>query len=312
MMESFIPLSRLQAGTRPDSWPVSRDTHGAARLDWAGFRSGLAAVRALVAERPEKRWIIHTQDTVLFLQAVLAVLQAGREACIPGNLLPGTVAAIRGPGDGVLCDEDFPGALDLRRLAAETTAGESVAACGEFPPIDPKAALLHLFTSGSTGQPKQVTKRLEQVEAELANLHGQWGAALAGRAVHATVSHQHFYGMLFQAFLPLCAGLAVGAERLAYPEAFLALAGGGACALVGSPAFYKRLSETVPAEPAFARPPVLFSSGGVLDPAVASHTADLAGAGINEIYGSTETGGIAWRLSPPAAAWRLFSPHFSH
>lgn len=139
-------------------------------------------------------------------------------------------------------------------------------------------------------------KRLGQIEAEIATLYELWGPALEGRAIFSTVSHQHIYGLLFFALLPLCSGTPFCSERLAYPESIAEL-GSRSSALVASPAFLKRAVEArIPPLPA-GREALVFSSGGNLPEEIGRAAKPVFGSDILEIYGSSETGGIAYRRS---------------
>ncbi|HRE16020.1 MAG TPA: hypothetical protein PLW86_03000, partial [Rhodocyclaceae bacterium] len=62
----------------------------------------------------------------------------------------------------------------------------------------PSVPTLELFTSGSSGEPKRISKRLIQLEAECRVLESFWGGHIGQAAVLATVPHHHIYGLLFR------------------------------------------------------------------------------------------------------------------
>jgi len=80
--------------------------------------------------------------------------------------------------------------------------------------------------------------------------------------------------------------------------------------LVASPAHLKRLPAHLDWQGA-ANLRAVFSSGGVLAPDAASHAAAVLGQAPIEVYGSSESGGIAWRQDTgawqalPGVAWRI-------
>ena len=73
------------------------------------------------------------------------------------------------------------------------------------------------FTSGSTGQPKPIVKTITQLMLEVATLQQQFGGLFNGITVHASVSHQHFYGFIFRVLLPLMSEQAIDNCLMVYP-----------------------------------------------------------------------------------------------
>jgi len=79
---------------------------------------------------------------------------------------------------------------------------------------------------------------------------------------------------------------------------------------VCSPALLARLPDLVDLDRFSSLPSVIFSSGGPLKTADALAWRRWVPRGVVEIYGSTETGGIAWRVQstdPSSASWTPFS-----
>jgi acyl-coenzyme A synthetase/AMP-(fatty) acid ligase len=144
-------------------------------------------------------------------------------------------------------------------------------------------------------------------------LEATFGAQVEpGAAVHATVSHQHIYGLLFTVLWPLAAGRRFSPRRLEYPEQLEPALGGESSVLITSPAHLKRLRDDV-----VWRLPLtaVFSSGGPLGEDGAQRCRRALGHAAIEIFGSSETGGVAWRRRDegplpgwtplPGVSWRL-------
>jgi 3-hydroxymyristoyl/3-hydroxydecanoyl-(acyl carrier protein) dehydratase/acyl-CoA synthetase (AMP-forming)/AMP-acid ligase II len=72
--------------------------------------------------------------------------------------------------------------------------------------------------------------------------------------------------------------------------------------LLASPAHLKRLPDYLDWSGAREMLRTVFSSGGMLEPAAAQHAAALLGRAPVEVYGSSETGGVAWRQRRAGAA----------
>jgi acyl-CoA synthetase (AMP-forming)/AMP-acid ligase II len=84
--------------------------------------------------------------------------------------------------------------------------------------------------------------------------------------------------------------------------------------LVSSPAHLKRLPETLDWAAARGQLRAIFSSGGPLPPESSAQAHVLLGVSPAEVYGSSETGGVAWRqrahdgdawAALPGVQWRL-------
>jgi acyl-coenzyme A synthetase/AMP-(fatty) acid ligase len=305
-MSVLVPISgALEAARAPEALCSFRRSDGRER-SWAQFGISVAAARAEIRSRGAERWVLYCEDCYVFDIALSALLREGRTILVPGGAQAALVAAIRGEDSALVGDGSFDPlsgpSLDLRAIAQAPPS----AAPPALGPSRSSEASLSLFTSGSTGEPKAVPKRLGQIEAEIATLHELWGPALEGRAIFSTVSHQHIYGLLFFALLPICSGTPFCSERLAYPESIAEL-GGRSSALVASPAFLKRAVEArIPPLPA-GREALVFSSGGNLPEEIGRAAKPVFGADILEIYGSSETGGIAYRRSGLGDPYRPFA-----
>jgi acyl-coenzyme A synthetase/AMP-(fatty) acid ligase/3-hydroxymyristoyl/3-hydroxydecanoyl-(acyl carrier protein) dehydratase len=152
-----------------------------------------------------------------------------------------------------------------------------------------------LFTSGSTGVPQAIPKKLSQMSREVATLETQFGDLLGAADVMTTVSHQHIYGLLFNVLWPLTAGRAFHARSFSFPQELMAVLAERDGLLVSSPAHLKRLPEHLAWTTMSNRLRAVFSSGGPLPFDVVRETKRLLGLVPIEVYGSSETGGIAWR-----------------
>lgn len=263
----------------------------------AGWRAGGDSVRfdalarrvrawaALAARQPGGAIALYIDDSLEFACALLGAWQAGKTAWLAPDALPATCAGLR-PNVGAFFG-DFPAAREPQWPAA----GDSAA--GALRELDPGFEALVVHTSGTTGAAQSIPKRLSQIDSELQVLEQAFGARIGGAAVVATVSHQHIYGLLFRVLWPLCAGRPVYAATVAYPEELATLLGRQRSVLVSSPAHLTRLAAHI-AWPS-AQMAAVFSSGGPLPEEAALSCAGLLGQAPVEVYGSSESGGVAWR-----------------
>lgn len=279
------------------SHPVSSGGDCPLTVDDLAARS--LALAAALAACPEQRWGLWFTDATDFLSGFFALALAGKDIVMPHNMQAQSARQISAHFDALLTDSPQPLAVKVY------TPAQLPAAAGDFTAHTDSAISLTLFTSGSTGEPAAIVKSLALLEAELAVLQQCFGEQVETFPVLSTVSHQHIYGLLHKLLWPLWRRAPVITESCQYPEELAALAGAHApVVLVSSPTHLARL----PASPAFAGGTkalqAIFSSGGLLptDAALALHR--LTGVGVVEVLGSTETGGVAWRVQSQGSLWQ--------
>jgi 3-hydroxymyristoyl/3-hydroxydecanoyl-(acyl carrier protein) dehydratase len=111
----------------------------------------------------------------------------------------------------------------------------------------------------------------------------------------------------------LASGRAFDAVTCAHPGMLKdRLALFGKAALVSSPAQLARLPELLPLAALDPKPAAVFSSGSPLPPQAARALKDGLGDAPIEIFGSTETGGVAWRQQDGAEGDLLWTPFPCH
>lgn len=255
-------------------------------LTWGYLVQEVNAIRRQVNACEHRVWALYETDSFRFIVALLALLSENRRVLLPGDNHEGVIESLR--AEGALLWGDIAGAVTAERAAATSSCqySEPWALRGD----------LAVFTSGSTGTPKLIVKRLDQLDAELKALQMVWGETLGNATVMSTVSHQHFYGLLFSVLWPLCAGRVFWRRPFVDPlHVASATAHYERVVWVFSPAHLHRLPADMPWELIRAKVCAVFSSGGPLRFEAASQVQ----AGLNrlpiEVLGSSETGGIAWR-----------------
>jgi acyl-CoA synthetase (AMP-forming)/AMP-acid ligase II len=296
--DGFDLLSVLTAARSPLHTTGWR--HGEA-LRHETFLGRVRAWRALLGAGCGRAYALYLNDPLEFAAALLGAWQANKTIYLPGDNLPGTCAALRGSVQGYL--GEFDAGYKPQAPAQDGTEDD-----GAFRRLDPDFPGLVLHTSGTTGAPQAIPKKLAQLAAEVAVLEKQFGPMLENADIVSTVSHQHIYGLLFKVLWPLAGGRAIHAAGYSFFEALTGALAERDCALISSPAHLKRLQEDTISAPAINRLRAVFSSGGPLPLDVARECKRLLGHTPIEVYGSSETGGIAWRqqTTPSDEAWTPF------
>ncbi|MCO7231348.1 MULTISPECIES: AMP-binding protein [unclassified Cobetia] len=347
--QSWRQLARL-APEAPACWlaspgqPLRALSRGElmARVDaWHQWLDNLPAAHA--GRRPGARWVLFQPTALGACVQLLALWERGMLAVLPGDDRPQTLARLAESSDGQL-PETSPAGWPPEPL-------DSGAAPGTRPAITPDGArlALELCTSGSTGEPLRIAKRFAQLEAELAVHRALWplvpDASDADAASEpgadtdtgtdivslSQVSHQHIYGLLVSLLRPLSEGVPFVSDACHYPEQLVAaiaqLAGlGYRCQLISSPAQLARLPQASDESRVAGQAQTqvqaqvlrVFSSGAPLPAVAARHAENCLQAPVIEIYGSTETGGIAHRRQHETPHWTplpqvelRFSPDFA-
>jgi acyl-coenzyme A synthetase/AMP-(fatty) acid ligase len=264
--------------------------------DFLGRLSGLYSA---LHKHSSQSWLLFSDDALDFSITLLALLCAGKKVVLAPNRQEGTLALLTAQCDAVFSATDIPDAADNKKLS------------GDF--VIPATALISIASSGSSGAMKLIDKPLPSFIAELDNLEQHWGSRVEDAIFFSTVSHQHIYGLLFRVLWPLRRGCVFGAQSDVYPEplfdAINRCAGKSRAVLVSSPAHLTRIPEAIDGRLATQTLVAVFSSGGPLPAEAAVDFTTRFGVCPLEIFGSTETGGIAWRQqkSTTAATWHTFA-----
>ncbi|CDU05941.1 Putative fatty acid CoA ligase [Vibrio coralliirubri] len=301
---SYTSLSKLLSQNRAPESIVCFDDNS--EITWQTFNADLSQLVHLLSSSPFQRVAICTLDSYLFSVVFLACAVSQKHIILPGNYQPCALAELSEHFDCLLVDDsigevEVSDVLNIQNLLDSNTSSKQPL-IDNLATMDLAAIQLTLFTSGSSGTPKAIDKTLEHLDIETAQLDKNWGGMLKGKQVHSTVSHQHIYGLLFRILWPLCSGVPFARNNLEYPEQILSHANKN-CVLISSPALLKRLKH----ETNTAQLAGVFSSGGPLPTESAHQSRSLLGHLPIEVFGSTETGGIAFRQQESAQTpWQLF------
>lgn len=312
-MADWISLDRVAVSPLPGR-QVAYGGSGAAEseaADHADFRRRAAQWRTAFSAQSGQDWSLYFEDTAEFAAALFGAWHAGKRVFLGGDNLPATLSRLQPHVAGFA--GDVP--AEWTPLLADESEGEDGDrdAFDEWAPLDEESTRLMVFTSGSTGEPVAIEKRLRQLTREVEALQAAFGAGLDDASVHGTVSHQHIYGLLFRVLWPLAAGRAI-VPRTFFPEDMAAALARRDSVLIASPAHLKRMPEYLDWAALRGRVRAVFSSGGALPAESAMAAQRLLGVAPTEILGSSETGGIAWRRwngeqpawqALPGVQWRV-------
>ena len=247
------------------------------------------------------RWAVYHQDPFEFLAILFALWQLKRIACIPGDKREGTVQELSGYVDG------FVGEFSKGVNAVSNKMVELPMATKEWLKLEPDFIALEIYTSGSTGKPKAITKTINQLDLEISAINLLWPAR-DGCVVITTVTHQHFYGLIFGLLLPFSSGLTFERQRCNFSEDILYYAKYYAgFLLISSPSHLGRMNTALDWGDIGEDCHYILSSTAPLTRVDSLNVGYLLNTSVREIYGSSETGAIAWRSqikSESEAKWQ--------
>jgi acyl-coenzyme A synthetase/AMP-(fatty) acid ligase len=271
------------AADRPFAW-----TSGEV-VSLGRFRADVAAAARVLEANGWRRGLVACEDAYWATVGWFALAHSGGEIVFPANTLPATLESLRSAYDHVLTD----GAVPVEEKVHRLTVGADAPAT--LPAMDANRTTLNFFTSGSTGEPKRITKTVRQLELEAVTVDRVLGLRVPpGAWVHGTVAHQHLYGLTFRLCWPIASRRPFhGAIHLFWEPLLKTLPAGAA--LVSSPSHLARL-DGMPPLPADRRPSAVLSAGAPLPEDGASATQSVLGCPVSEFFGSTEAGVIANRL----------------
>lgn len=252
-------------------------------------------MNALVDHKGD-RWAVYHVDAFEFLAIVFALWQLDRTACVPGDNRPGTVQRLTDHVDGFV--GEFPsGTINI--VDPKISPESNPKSTSEWRDLKQDFLALEIYTSGSTGDPKPITKTVSQLERELEVLESLWPSEPKSMVI-TTVSHQHLYGMTFRLLWPFSSGRAFGQKLCEYPEDILYQAENlakkhTAFSLISSPSHLGRMNDSLSWNEVADSCQYVISSAAPLARKDSLNVSQLLQAPVLEIYGSSETGAIAWR-----------------
>ncbi|MES1172288.1 MAG: AMP-binding protein [Bacteroidota bacterium] len=267
---------------------------GASARTWGNLWSDVAAVRNDLVQRARGEnspLMVACGDRYAAAVALCACWRAGHPVALPPSGNPSAIDQLcterRIPL--VLHDGGGAGGLDIRGLMG-TRAEPAVAPMMVFAP---ERLLICVYTSGSTGDNLACPKTAGQILGEARLLSRLFSMGPEARIL-ATVPPHHIYGLLFGLLVPLMGGGAIVRGTPHHAEAIAEQVRiWRANVLVSVPAHLHGLAMLSEGTmPPTAR---VFSSGAPLPPRTAAAVAARVGTRVTEVYGSSETGGIAWR-----------------
>jgi len=263
------------------------------------FACRVAAWQRVAEQQAAEIVGVFVEDACEFAAALFGLWYAGKTALLAGDRLPATMMQLQERVGALAGDFDDGVGLPLIRVPALDPAGIAPT----FPPLNSSHLAVIVLTSGTTGAPKAVPTSLAQLGNEVLMHESRWGALVGRSTVIGTVSHQHIYGLLWRVLWPLAGRRPFVAEICHYAEDALVWAEQVPSAvLVTTPTHLARWPHQ-PGETPVGKWTLVVSSTAPLSREHSAFGSDYFGVPVTEIFGSSETGGIAWRQQMEDEVW---------
>jgi len=295
------------------SLPLVRGFHAGAAFAYRGERQlgierFLRDVAQLAALLPDRRYLLNLcADRYLFAVGFSAALLRGQVNLLPPNETPDLVARLASRYPGLYCLSDRNTGFASLETLQMPALGDAVLPTAPIPEVPLAQVAAIVFTSGSTGEPVPHAKTwgslagVALAEIEILGLHRHPGMALLG-----TVPAQHVFGLEATMLVAMQGGFALHARRPFYPADIRAALASlpRPRGLVTAPVHLRVLlaepDEMPPAD-------FLLCATAPLSPQLAQQAEARFAAPLHEIYGCTESGGIASRRTTQTAEWRAMT-----
>lgn len=292
-MIKAYPISKFKSDSRKDDYILCYEDVWSKKeyKTWKDFLIDTAKMRKFIEANAADEYIVHCEDYWYFLCTFVALLQCKKAAYLTQNITESFLADVRKPEMAFVTDQK----VENSTFVGDIIDGNDIPDEAYFrncPEINGEETRIFLFTSGSTGKPKAVPQRMKEFEEDNAFIISKWGKEITSRKLVTTVSQHHIYGFLFGISLPFTLGTPFRRNRVEFPEEFEKL-NDTEYILIATPAFLKRTVEVE--EKLDMKNIWIFTSGGAVSPELAVECGKLFKFYPLEVYGSTETSGIAYR-----------------
>jgi acyl-coenzyme A synthetase/AMP-(fatty) acid ligase len=270
-----------------------------------GVERFLWDVTRLAASLPDRRYLLNLcADRYHFAVGFAAALLRRQVNLLPPNETPDLIQRLASRYPGVYCLSDRMTGLQSLETVLFPELDDPGMAALPIPDVPETQVAAIVFTSGSTGEPVPYCKtwgslvRVALAEIEILHLRARSGMALIG-----TVPPQHVFGLEATVLMVMQGGFALHARRPFYPAdiraelASLPRPRGLVTAPVHLRVLLAEADDLPPAD-------FLLCATAPLLPQLAAQAEARFAAPLYEIYGCTESGGIASRRTIETGEWR--------
>ena len=298
----FTPINRLFVETQENNRIVFYNAEKPVYFE--KYKNDVAKYANLFSKIQNDTVVMYIPDDLYFFYVCfMAALQAGKDIILPALFTVQNSKSLL-EMTNVLITDKFDSFGDFNIINLECPDNHD----WEFNDVSDR--FLYFFTSGSTGTPKRIKKQFKMLAAEVA-FHSQNQKHLIEQnpVSISSVAPYHMYGLLWRFFFPLANNIIADLDIVFTPEE-----------LQHKQSIYdKVLFATTPSfldgitryqnQYTFKNNCIgIYSSGSLLDTKTSANAYKMFTVSPFEIFGSTETGGVASRQQINGPEWTIFPP----
>ena len=247
--------------------------------------------------------ILYIPDNLrLFCVCFFALLQVHKTIALPGLLTRKNAADYSDLTNIVITNQTD----DFSPLTKVVPTAPDKAVNWDFCDIDSES--VYFFTSGSTGVPKRIKKTMAMLMAEV-EYHVRMHADQIAQnpVVIASIAPHHMYGVLWRVLFPIIGKMAVDTDMIFTPEELIEKQSVYDKVLfLTTPSFLDGISRYGGQYKFVENCIGIFTSGSLLGTKTSNSAYEMFGVSPFEVFGSTETGGVAYRQQHNNVNWTIF------
>lgn len=241
-------------------------------------------------------------DFYLFCVCFFGLLCANKNVALPGLLTQQNAQSYLGLTNTIVTNfsDDLPG---FTKVLPNTTC-EPI----KWNMSDISTGIVYFFTSGSTGTPKQIKKTMAMLLREVQyHTHMHANQIAMSPVVVASIMPHHMYGILWRVLFPIVGGIPVDMDMIFTPEELIARQESYRKILfITTPSFLDEITKYGGQYDFPNNCLGIFTSGSLLHAKTSASAHALFGVSPFEVFGSTETGGVAYRQQENGENWTFF------
>ncbi len=270
--------------------------HG--QISFAEIKKQVAKYATYLSETTDNDFILYVEnDIVLFSIVFFALIQARKRVMLPSSEKM-AVDVSTSTGVKIISNNEKLTSVQLHNLDKYANA--------DFKFINMRDGRICFFTSGSTSSPKMIEKSFATLSDETHNSANVLGY-FKDCVVASTCEAYHLYGMLWRLLYPLAMKMPIHAVLIKAPETLIAIQKQNTNVLfITTPSFIEAVAKHKQLYEFPDNIVAITTSGGLLKEQVCLSAQQIWKTTPIEIFGSTESGGIASRCQKQSDIWHVF------
>lgn len=266
-------------------------------VKFSAFKDEVGRLASYFSGFKDAEFALHiSRDAHLFSKLFFALLQAGKAVYLAPSKEIASAIKKRG---GIPLISNAGGAV------GDFTPPQNLPEAN-FQFKNMRGGLVYFFTSGSTSAPKTILKSFASLSDETLN-SAKILPHKKNTRVLSTCEPCHLYGMLWRILCPLALGLEIDNKTIKTPEELIARQSSCESVVIETtPSFIEALARYRDMFDFPKNCEGVMTSGGLLKKEFSESAFAMWACTPNEIFGSTESGGIAVRNQSKSQEWEVF------